>query len=63
MLNTAAAWSSNVSQLELLITRACNPALGEPNYALHLEVAEYVNQKKANKYVLFTLSCAHGGLI
>ncbi|EIW55662.1 VHS-domain-containing protein [Trametes versicolor FP-101664 SS1] len=48
MLNTAAAWSSNVSQLELLITRACNPALGEPNYALHLEVAEYVNQKKAN---------------
>ncbi|KAI0826564.1 VHS domain-containing protein [Trametes gibbosa] len=45
---SASAWSSNVSQLEVLITRACNPALGEPNYALHLEVAEHINQKKAN---------------
>ncbi|KAI0360628.1 VHS-domain-containing protein, partial [Trametes cingulata] len=36
------------SPLEVLITRACNPALGEPNYALHLEVADYINKKKAN---------------
>ena len=42
---------TNVSQLEVLITRACNPTMGEPNYALHLEVADYINQKKANTYV------------
>ncbi|RPD65547.1 VHS-domain-containing protein [Lentinus tigrinus ALCF2SS1-7] len=42
------SWLSNVSQVEVLITRACNPTMGEPNYALHLEVAEYINQKKAN---------------
>ena len=42
-----------VSPLEVLITRACEPSLHEPNYALHLEVAEYINQKKANKYVDF----------
>ncbi|CAA7262509.1 unnamed protein product [Cyclocybe aegerita] len=36
------------SPLEILITRACEPSLPEPNYALHLEVAEYINQKKAN---------------
>ncbi|KAI0372002.1 VHS-domain-containing protein [Pilatotrama ljubarskyi] len=46
--SSSSAWSSNVSQLEVLITRACNPALGEPNYALHLEVADYINKKKAN---------------
>ena len=46
-----AAWMSNVSQLEVLITRACSPTMGEPNYALHLEVAEHINQKKANTYV------------
>ncbi|EJF63733.1 VHS-domain-containing protein [Dichomitus squalens] len=45
---STSAWTSNVSQLEVLITRACNPTMGEPNYALHLEVAEYINQKKAN---------------
>ncbi|KAL0959351.1 hypothetical protein HGRIS_014608 [Hohenbuehelia grisea] len=37
-----------VSQIEVLVTRACDPSLHEPNYALHLEVAEYINQKKAN---------------
>ncbi|KAH9950826.1 VHS-domain-containing protein [Amylocystis lapponica] len=41
-------WVSNVSTTEVLITRATNPSLPEPNYALHLEVAEYINQKKAN---------------
>ena len=25
--------------------------MGEPNYALHLEVADYINQKKANTCV------------
>lgn len=37
-----------VSPLEVLITRACEPTLHEPNYAVHLEVADYINQKKAN---------------
>ncbi|KAF8811196.1 VHS-domain-containing protein [Phlegmacium glaucopus] len=37
-----------ISPIEILITRACEPTLHEPNYALHLEVAEYINQKKAN---------------
>ncbi|KAI8970879.1 VHS domain-containing protein [Trametes punicea] len=46
--SSSSAWTSNVSQLEMLITRACNPSLGEPNYALHLEVADYINKKKAN---------------
>ncbi|TFY80152.1 hypothetical protein EWM64_g3864 [Hericium alpestre] len=36
------------SPLEILITRATAASLPEPNYALHLEVAEYINQKKAN---------------
>ncbi|THH14860.1 hypothetical protein EW146_g5542 [Bondarzewia mesenterica] len=38
----------NASPLEMLITRATAASLPEPNYALHLEVAEYINQKKAN---------------
>ncbi|KAK0221926.1 VHS domain-containing protein [Armillaria fumosa] len=36
------------SPLEILITRSCDPSLQEPNYALHLEVANYINTKKAN---------------
>ncbi|KAH9918762.1 VHS-domain-containing protein [Epithele typhae] len=47
----ASPWLQNVSQLEVLITRACNPTMGEPNYAAHLEVADYINQKKANTHV------------
>ena len=46
-----------VSPLEVLITRACEPSLQEPNYALHLEVAEYINQKKANKCVFVLRPC------
>ncbi len=49
--SSSSGWMMNVSQLEVLITRACNPTMGEPNYALHLEVADYINQKKANTYV------------
>lgn len=44
------AWMK-VSALDVLISRACDPSLHEPNYAAHLEVAEYINQKKANKCV------------
>ncbi len=56
MLSAASpSWLSNVSQVEVLITRACNPTMGEPNYALHLEVAEYINQKKANTCVAYHL--------
>lgn len=39
------------SPLEILITRATTASMPEPNYAIHLEVAEYINQKKANTYV------------
>ena len=41
----------NVPPLQSLIQRAVDPYLQEPNYAAHLEVAEYINQKKANSYV------------
>lgn len=47
----APSWASAASQVELLISRACNPSLSDPNYALNLEVADYINQKKANTYV------------
>ncbi|KAJ7768376.1 VHS-domain-containing protein [Mycena metata] len=41
------SWATT-TPIELLVTRACDPSLHEPNYALHLEVAEYINDKKAN---------------
>ncbi|KAJ3930777.1 MAG: VHS domain-containing protein [Lentinula lateritia] len=44
---TSSSWT-RVSPLEVLITRACDPSLHEPNYAAHIEVAEYINNKKAN---------------
>ncbi|KAJ3714943.1 VHS domain-containing protein [Lentinula guzmanii] len=44
---TTSSWT-RVSPLEVLITRACDPSLHEPNYAAHVEVAEYINNKKAN---------------
>ncbi|KIY50235.1 VHS domain-containing protein [Fistulina hepatica ATCC 64428] len=44
---TGRGWTQ-VSPIESLVTRACDPSLPEPNYALHLEVADYINQKKAN---------------
>ncbi len=49
MLNspTGSNWLK-VSPLEVLITRACDPSLPEPNYAVHIEVADYINNKKAN---------------
>ncbi|TFK34671.1 VHS domain-containing protein [Crucibulum laeve] len=44
---TGSSWT-RVSPLESLITRACDPTLHEPNYALNLEVADHINSKKAN---------------
>ncbi|KAJ3886764.1 VHS domain-containing protein [Lentinula edodes] len=44
---TTSSWT-RVSALEVLISRACDPSLHEPNYAAHIEVAEYINNKKAN---------------
>ena len=48
---TSPSWASAASQVELLISRACNPSLTDPNYALNLEVADHINEKKANTYV------------
>ncbi|KZS89167.1 VHS-domain-containing protein [Sistotremastrum niveocremeum HHB9708] len=36
------------SPIETLVSRACEPSLGEPPYQLHIELAEYINKKKAN---------------
>ncbi|KAJ3484739.1 hypothetical protein NLI96_g5437 [Meripilus lineatus] len=44
----ASSWMTDASPLKLLISRATYPSQPEPNYALNIEVAEYVNQKKAN---------------
>lgn len=41
----------NFSPLQTLIARAVEPYRREPDYATHLEVAEYINKKKANTYV------------
>jgi len=40
-------WIS-ASPIEVYVQRACDPGLHEPNYALNLELADYINQKKAN---------------
>ncbi|KAF8342818.1 uncharacterized protein EI90DRAFT_2902548 [Cantharellus anzutake] len=40
------SWSA--SPVEVYVYRACDPSLPEPNYALNLELAEYLNTKKAN---------------
>ena len=42
------------SQLEFLITRATTAVQPENNYALHIEIAEYINKKKANTYIPFS---------
>ena len=46
----SSSWQAE-SPLKVLISRATYPSQPEPNYALNIEVAEYVNQKKANTYV------------
>jgi hypothetical protein len=50
MLSNTAAWKQ-ISPLEHLIARACDVTLPEPNYAVNLEVADYINNKKANTCV------------
>ena len=47
----SSSWQQE-SALKVLIQRATYPSQPEPNYALNLEVAEYINQKKANTYVM-----------
>ncbi|EKM77742.1 hypothetical protein AGABI1DRAFT_115015 [Agaricus bisporus var. burnettii JB137-S8] len=47
MLSSGTSWM-RTNPLEVLISRACEPSLHEPNYALHLEVADYINKKKSN---------------
>ncbi|KAG8221699.1 VHS domain-containing protein [Butyriboletus roseoflavus] len=47
MLPQTTPWFK-VSRLEVLITNACDPSLPEPNYAHHLEIADFINTKKAN---------------
>jgi ADP-ribosylation factor-binding protein GGA len=49
----------NISPIEALVTRACDPHLPEPNYAIHLQVAEHINNKKANTYVPTRLQPRH----
>lgn len=41
-------FTGNMSPLQNLIARAVDPYKLEPDYASHLEVAEYINKKKAN---------------
>ncbi|KAJ1032524.1 hypothetical protein NDA16_000547 [Ustilago loliicola] len=36
------------SPVSVYVERCCHPALSQPNLALNLELADYVNQKKAN---------------
>ncbi|KAJ9117711.1 hypothetical protein QFC24_006425 [Naganishia onofrii] len=50
MLNSASIarpWAS-MSPVEALVERATDPMMAEPNYAINLELAEYINNKKAN---------------
>ncbi|KAJ7678284.1 VHS domain-containing protein [Mycena polygramma] len=42
------SWATTTTPIELLVSRACDASLHEPNYALHIEVANYINEKKAN---------------
>lgn len=44
---TGTGWVS-LSPVEILVQRACDPSLSEPPYPVHVELAEYINTKKAN---------------
>lgn len=48
--STMNGWIS-ASPVETLVARACDPSISEPPYPVHLELAEYINKKKANTYV------------
>lgn len=53
-----AGWM-NVSPVETLVQRACDPSLGEPPYQIHVELAELINTKKANTYVPSSIPQIH----
>ncbi|KZT53581.1 VHS-domain-containing protein [Calocera cornea HHB12733] len=44
----AQSFNQQPSPVQLYVDRCCDPTLLEPNYALNLELAEYIEQKKAN---------------
>ena len=48
-----------MSPLQRLIAQAVDPYKTEPDFAAHLEVAEYINTKKANTYVAHLFACKH----
>jgi len=52
------SWNS-VSPVELMVQRACDPSLHEPNYALNLELVEYIKKKKANTPREAAMSIVH----
>lgn len=54
-LNALADWAARnldpemqTSPVSVYVERCCHPALSQPNLALNLELADFVNQKKAN---------------
>ena len=63
LFTSGPSWASGASQVELLISRACNPSLSEPNYPLNLEVANYINEKKANTCVCHSVQLVGSILI
>ncbi|CAE6349092.1 unnamed protein product [Rhizoctonia solani] len=52
------SWNS-VSPVDLMVQRACDPSLHEPNYALNLELVEYIKKKKANTPREAAMAIAH----
>ncbi|EJT99610.1 VHS-domain-containing protein [Dacryopinax primogenitus] len=44
----AQSFQQQASPVQLYVDRCCDPTLLEPNYALNLELAGYITQKKAN---------------
>lgn len=41
------SWTQ-ANPVQVYVERACDPSLSEPNYALNLELVEYISKKKAN---------------
>lgn len=47
LAQTARPWMA-LSPVQQLVERACEPHQSSPDLALHLELAEHINRKKAN---------------
>ncbi|KAG8800963.1 hypothetical protein FRB91_011466 [Serendipita sp. 411] len=47
MIGSGGGWIAQ-SPVEILVQRACDPSLSEPPYHIHVELAELINNKKAN---------------